>query len=214
MPPLFLEGETFGRQDMGAAISNLQFLAEYLGGISGRKNLIWLADKFPVPQGPVFMAIFRQRNHEQGSVRGAKCLRRHDAQPGCGLSRRFERGGCVRGEQPVAYRRRRSEPVTHGVNMRARKNRGIGRRRSRRTREESAPAPPGQNTLEGSTTSIAGQTIGLSGYSVTSVDQFREEYIAKATGGQAYYSKNNISVNLAKCGGVRLELLHAQLFAN
>jgi hypothetical protein len=34
------------------------------------------------------------------------------------------------------------------------------------------------------------------GHSVTSVDQFREEYIARATGGQAYYSKNNISETL------------------
>ncbi|MGA2652183.1 MAG: VWA domain-containing protein [Terracidiphilus sp.] len=29
MPQLFLQGDNFGRQDMGAAISNLQFLAEY-----------------------------------------------------------------------------------------------------------------------------------------------------------------------------------------
>ncbi|MGB6973647.1 MAG: VWA domain-containing protein [Terracidiphilus sp.] len=58
VPKVFLGGATeFGPGEYGAgnteaALSNLNFLAEYLGGISGRKNLIWLADMFPIPIGP------------------------------------------------------------------------------------------------------------------------------------------------------------------
>ncbi|HUX44231.1 MAG TPA: VWA domain-containing protein [Terracidiphilus sp.] len=58
VPKVFLGGATelgpgeYGAGDTGAALSNLNFLAEYLGGIAGRKNLIWLADLFPIPIGP------------------------------------------------------------------------------------------------------------------------------------------------------------------
>lgn len=58
VPKVFLGGATefgpgeYGAGDTGAALSNLNYLAEYLGGIAGRKNLIWLADMFPIPIGP------------------------------------------------------------------------------------------------------------------------------------------------------------------
>ena len=55
MPQVFLDGRNYGHQDVGAAISNLNFLADYLAGIPGRKNLIWLAGKFPIPFGPTAM---------------------------------------------------------------------------------------------------------------------------------------------------------------
>jgi len=194
MPPLFLEGETFGRQDMGAAISNLQFLAEYLGGISGRKNLIWLADKFPVPQGPVFMATSGNEimNKEAFVVRNAfaAMMRSQVAVYPVDL-----KGAVVYAENsqsPTGDADQNPSPWGEyaGAKNGASGGGGAGGLGGIGT------GAAGQNTLEGSTTSIAGQTIGLSGYSVTSVDQFREEYIAKATGGQAYYSKNNISVTL------------------
>jgi VWFA-related protein len=58
VPKVFLGGATqFGPGEYGAgntmaALSNLNFMAEYLGGISGRKNVIWLADMFPIAIGP------------------------------------------------------------------------------------------------------------------------------------------------------------------
>jgi VWFA-related protein len=52
LPPVFMYGSTFGSRDAGAALSNLKFLAEYLGGIQGRKNLLWLSSMFPIPVGP------------------------------------------------------------------------------------------------------------------------------------------------------------------
>ena len=43
IPNVFLYGETYGRYDAGGALSNLNFMAEYLSGLPERKNLIWLA---------------------------------------------------------------------------------------------------------------------------------------------------------------------------
>lgn len=52
LPDVFIYGENYGRSDVGAALSNLTFIAEYLEGIPGRKNLIWLSGNFPIPVSP------------------------------------------------------------------------------------------------------------------------------------------------------------------
>lgn len=52
LPKVFLDGNVFGYADAGAALSNLKFLADYLRGIPGRKNLLWLSSTFPIPVGP------------------------------------------------------------------------------------------------------------------------------------------------------------------
>ena len=55
IPLVFLEGRTFGMMDWGAALSNLKFIAEYMSGMAGRKNLIWMASIFPIPVGPTIV---------------------------------------------------------------------------------------------------------------------------------------------------------------
>jgi len=57
IPNVFLFGETYGRYDAGGALSNLNFMAEYLFGLPERKNLIWLASYFPIPVGPTVVGI-------------------------------------------------------------------------------------------------------------------------------------------------------------
>lgn len=52
LPDVFMYGSTYGRLDAGAALHCLKFLADYMNGIPGRKNLIWLASNFPIPVGP------------------------------------------------------------------------------------------------------------------------------------------------------------------
>jgi len=52
VPDVFLYGSTYGSQDAGAALQCLNFIAEYLGGITGRKNMFWLSSVFPIPLGP------------------------------------------------------------------------------------------------------------------------------------------------------------------
>ena len=52
IPNVFLYGRNYGFEDPGAALSNLKFMAEYLKGIPGRKNLLWVSTEFPIPVGP------------------------------------------------------------------------------------------------------------------------------------------------------------------
>ncbi|HEU5351373.1 MAG TPA: VWA domain-containing protein [Terracidiphilus sp.] len=52
VPDVFVYGENYGYEDAGAALSNLRFIAEYMNGIPGKKNLLWLSSEFPIPVGP------------------------------------------------------------------------------------------------------------------------------------------------------------------
>jgi VWFA-related protein len=52
LPDVFLYPEIYRGEDAGAALSNLNFIAQYLNGIPGRKNLLWLSSEFPIPAGP------------------------------------------------------------------------------------------------------------------------------------------------------------------
>jgi VWFA-related protein len=52
LPDVFLYGQNYGHDDAGAVLSSMKFLAEYLHGIPGRKNLLWLSSDFPIPVGP------------------------------------------------------------------------------------------------------------------------------------------------------------------
>jgi VWFA-related protein len=70
VPKVFIYGENYGWEDVGAALSNLNFLAEYLSGIPGRKNLIWLADVFPIPVS----SRFRGQNNLSSAHGGPEVL--------------------------------------------------------------------------------------------------------------------------------------------
>jgi VWFA-related protein len=66
VPNVFLYGRNYGFEDVGAVLSNLKFLAEYMSGIPGRKNLLWLSSEFPIPVGPIISG----RNANAGSIGG------------------------------------------------------------------------------------------------------------------------------------------------
>lgn len=57
VPDLFIYGDSYGRYDVGAALSNLNFMAEYLSGLPERKNVIWLSSYFPIPVGPTVVGL-------------------------------------------------------------------------------------------------------------------------------------------------------------
>ncbi len=48
LPTVFLNGENFGRGDRISALDTLHSIATYLDGLSGRKNLIWFSSQFPL----------------------------------------------------------------------------------------------------------------------------------------------------------------------
>jgi len=66
MPEVFPDARNYGRDDAGAALSNLHFIADYMSGIPGRKNLLWLSNSFPIPVGSTVSGV----NAEQGGVGG------------------------------------------------------------------------------------------------------------------------------------------------
>jgi len=60
IPWFFLNGRNYGASDPGLAIEELAFVAHYLEGLPGRKNLIWMASRMPfrLPlAGPVGAAL-------------------------------------------------------------------------------------------------------------------------------------------------------------
>ncbi len=56
IPLVFTFGRNLGRNDVGGVLSNMNFMAQYLAGIPGRKNLIWLSSRFPIPVAPTVFA--------------------------------------------------------------------------------------------------------------------------------------------------------------
>jgi len=66
MPDVFFDGRNYGQDDAGAALSNLHFIADYMSGIPGRKNLLWLSGSFPIPVGATVSGV----NAQQGGVGG------------------------------------------------------------------------------------------------------------------------------------------------
>ncbi|WP_348263581.1 VWA domain-containing protein [Telmatobacter sp. DSM 110680] len=57
VPNVFMYGNLYGWEDAGAVLSNMKFMAQYLGGIPGRKNLLWLSSEFPIPVGPIVTGL-------------------------------------------------------------------------------------------------------------------------------------------------------------
>jgi len=188
IPEVFLYGENFGKQDMGAAISNLQFIAEYLEGVAGRKNLIWLSGKFPVPHGPAFRPIsgdevIDSQNKNPVKHAFAAMMRAQVAIYPVDVK------GVVLWEErsPTPAGDAASDFSSFGPSF--------------RSSAAGPPQPGGGDTRGGASGNLAdvqGQTLGQSGYSVTSIDQFQEDYIASTTGGHAYYGDNRISAVIEK----------------
>jgi len=58
IPKVFLYGQNYGKYSTSAMVSIFNFLAEYLEGMPGRKNLLWLSGKFP-------MQLNADPNHER-----------------------------------------------------------------------------------------------------------------------------------------------------
>lgn len=52
VPRIFLMGQNYGRRDPYLALAELTFIGQYLDGIPGRKNLMWVAGTFPTAVYP------------------------------------------------------------------------------------------------------------------------------------------------------------------
>lgn len=73
LPRMVLDGVNFGRGNVGATVFNFNRLSEYLSGMQGRKNLIWISSKFP-------LAMMADAVEEQGtSVDAVEAIRKTTA---------------------------------------------------------------------------------------------------------------------------------------
>ncbi len=55
VPDIFTLGRNYGAYDDRAALGQLNWIAEYMNGIPGRKNLLWLSTDFPIPVSPTLI---------------------------------------------------------------------------------------------------------------------------------------------------------------
>jgi VWFA-related protein len=185
LPAVFLYGESYGRRDTVAAASSLQFLAEYLGGIAGRKNLIWLSGKFPLPYGP----FVRPMAGYGATTKTADVMRKAVA----AMMRSqvavypVDVKGVVVWEERSPIPSGDTAPDFSSVGNPSAAPGGSGAGGS------GAAGGGGAGGSGGGASAAPGHAGGQSGFSVTAADQFQEEYIAKATGGHAYYSNNDVS---------------------
>jgi len=53
VPKIFLQGRNFGLGDRGMMLSVFGDIAQYLNGLPGRKNVMWMANHFPISMNPV-----------------------------------------------------------------------------------------------------------------------------------------------------------------
>ena len=199
IPNVFLDGRSYGREDMTAAVSNLQFMAEYLRGIPGRKSLIWLAGKFPLPYGPVYRPVsdggFREvadrstiKSAFAAMMRSQIAISPVDVK---GVVLWEERSPSPAGDAGSDF------SSFHGYSSAGGPSDIIGIKSiggSSGAGGGGSKLGPG-SPLESSESMATdhGQTTALAGYSVSFIDAAQEDYIARSTGGHAYHGNNKIS---------------------
>jgi VWFA-related protein len=57
IPDVFFDGRIYGQYNAGYALACLHHIADYMSGIPGRKNLLWLSSAFPIPVGATVTGV-------------------------------------------------------------------------------------------------------------------------------------------------------------
>jgi len=167
VPRIFMNGRNYGKGDPYTAIDVLTHIGQYLDGIPGRKNLIWVAGTFPAP-------LFPREGDPVDAQYSIKAETNALAQAEVAVFPLNVRGvvvnceGCMTGAMP------------HG---------GAG--------GQSVSLPPGQaapNALSSPTASpvVSGARLEGKGSSSLPGDYMIEDAIASSTGGRAFYSDNDL----------------------
>ena len=168
VPRIFMNGRNYGRGDPTTVIDILTHISQFLDGIPGRKNLIWVAGTFPA-------AIFAREGDPIDYENAIRAETNALAQAQVAIFPVNVRGvvvnceGCMTGAMP------------HG---------GAG--------GQEFSLPPGQpapNALSSPTASpvTAGARVEGKGSSSLNADFMKEDAIAESTGGRAFYDTNSLS---------------------
>ena len=174
--PIFLYGRNYGRGDIKYMIQVFNYIAHFLDGQPGRKNVIWMSDNFPI-------RLFPSDDDGQAYQEEIK-----------------ETLDLMTREQVAVY------PVdTQGVvvdDPHAPAGAASGGGVTADYRSGGSPQP-GNATGDGSLGNAGGtpgasRAAGGPGYSLLSSSYMTQDEMARVTGGRAYYSKNDLKDALAE----------------
>ena len=181
IPAIFTMQADLGRGNVGKMVHVISSITQYLNGLSGRKNLIWVAGDFPMQLFPTdgntaayrdeVKGALEQLNESQTAIypvdiRGIPMDNAHAPSSntgGGGLDADY-RSNSSNGEQPANDR---------------------------------AQGPPSDN-LQGDYHPNVAQAAGNQGYSLLAHSYMIEDEIAGITGGRAFYSDNGLSEALTE----------------
>lgn len=170
LPKAFLMGNNYGRGDPYTSLDMLTHLGQYLDGIPGRKNLIWLAGQFDLAMFPREEDPVNLQEEIRSEVNAL-------AQAQVAVFPVDVRGVVVNPEGALTGAR----PNGGAVNATASNN---------------APDPSG---LSNPTNNAVATTMRNAGRSSSlNRDYATEEQVAAATGGHAFYSTNDVADALAQ----------------
>jgi VWFA-related protein len=170
IPMVFLMGQNWDRGDPYSAMEVLRYIAEFLDGLPGRKNLIWFSGTFP-------LSLFPSGEDVPSYAEEAKATLDLVAQDQIAIY-----PVDVRGAVATDWKATDGDPggaADSGGNYSARNVGGP------------AGATPTHNT------GAAGSLLSGGGNSLIAGNYMGEDDIAKATGGRAFYSTNDLAGALA-----------------
>jgi len=171
VPRVFLYGRNYGHGNPYTAIDVLTHIGQYLDGIPGRKNLIWMAGTFPT-------ALYAQEGNPVDPANRIKAEMNALAQAEVAVFPVNLRGVVVNPEGQL------TGAAPHG---------GIGGAASSPPPSAAPGGTAGSSASPAATSSAMALTVGNQGGGSLSGDYTAQEAMAIATGGRAFYSDNGLS---------------------
>jgi VWFA-related protein len=185
IPQVFLLGQNYDRSDPYSAMEVIRYIAEYLDGLPGRKNLIWFSGTFPLSLFPTAADVpsYAEQVKATLDLVAADQIAIYPVD--------------VRGVVVVDFHASDADPGGAGDSGGNYSARNVG----------GPSGPPAQHN--------AGQAASLltgGGNSLLAGSYMVEDEIAKATGGRAFYSSNDVAGELTgatETGGSYYSLSYA-----
>ena len=172
VPKIFMMGKNFGQDDPGTALLTMKYLANYLNGLQGRKNVLWVSGNFP-------LTLFPKDDDNPDFIDEVKKTLDLLARSQIAIYPVDVRGVSV--ENPHAPA---GSTGGGGISSDSREHSTGG---------SNTPAP-GSATAAGSISPGAG---GI-GYNTLSSSYMTADEVARITGGRAFYSTNDVKLALTE----------------
>ncbi len=165
IPQVFLMGQNWDRGDTFSAMEVIRYIAEYLDGMPGRKNLIWFSGTFP-------LSLYPGPDDVPNYAAEVKSTLDLVAQDQIAIYPIDVRG-------PVVADWKSTDIDAGGAGGGQFSSRDVG-----------GPAGPSGRNNGGAATSM----MSGGGYSLVTGSYQIEDEIAQATGGRAFYNRNDLAV--------------------